>query len=134
MRESTAKKTAEAGELSQNQEKAIVALLAHPSTAKAAKASGVSESTIWRWLQDDTFRKHYRDAQEKVFDGALGSLQGAMTAAVDCLMRNLTCKNPSAEVSAAKTILDFTMKARELLDLADRVEELERRVGGKDSV
>jgi hypothetical protein len=32
---------------------------------------------------------------------------------------------------AARTILDFTMKARELLDLAARVEELERAVGGR---
>jgi transposase len=128
MRDSTAKKSPETGELSRNQEKAIVALLAHPSISDAAKSAGVSESSIWRWLQDETFRKHYRKAQDKVFDGALGSLQGATTQAVDCLVRNLTCKMPSAEVTAAKTILDFTMKARELLDLSARVEELERAI------
>jgi transposase len=114
--------------LSRKAEQAIVALLAHPTIPEAAKACGVSETTLWRWLQRDEFQKRYRDAQDKVFDGALGSLQGAMTEAVDCLRRNLTCGTPSAEVQAAKAILDFTMKARELLDITERVKELEKKL------
>src|SRR2546423_15602208 len=67
--------------LSRKAEAAIVALLAHPTIPEAAKAAGVSETTLWRWLQKDDFRKKYRGAQDKVFDGALGSLQGATTEA-----------------------------------------------------
>jgi len=111
--------------LGRKAEAAIVALLAHATIPDAARSAGVSETSLWRWLQREDFRKAYRAAQERVFDGALGSLQGATTAAVDALQRNLSCKNPSAEVSAARTILDFTMRARELLDLTARVEALE---------
>jgi transposase len=114
--------------LSRKAEAAIVALLAHPTIPEAAKAAGVSETTLWRWLQREDFQKRYRDAQDKVFDGALGSLQGAMTEAVDCLRRNLDCGTPSAEVQAAKAILDFTLKARELLDITARVKELESKL------
>lgn len=64
MRESAAKKLQERGEdssnLSRNQEKAIVALMAHPSIAEAAKSAGVSESSIWRWLQDEPFQARIR--------------------------------------------------------------------------
>jgi hypothetical protein len=130
MKESEAKKLQETGGestgLSRNQEKAVVALMAHPSIAEAAKSAGVSESSIWRWLQDDPFQARLREAQTKVMDGALISLQGAMTGAVDCLVRNLSCGTPSAEVQAAKTILDYTLKVREMFDITERIKELER--------
>ncbi|MFN2513842.1 MAG: transposase family protein [Pyrinomonadaceae bacterium] len=127
--------------LDRKTEAAIVALLAHPTMAEAAKAAGVSETTLWRWLQRDDFRKKYREAQDKVFDDALGSLQGASTEAVSCLRRNLSCGNPSAEVHAARTILDYTLKARELFNLKNRIALLEaalkareeaERAGGAD--
>ena len=113
--------------LSRRHEAVIVALLANPTIKGAAEAAGVNESTVWRLMQREDFQKRFREAQDKVFDGALGSLQGATAAAVACLVRNLSCGSPAAEVAAAKTILDFTMKARELLDLGERVKELERR-------
>ncbi len=59
---------------------------------------------------------------------ALGSLQGASTEAVDCLRRNLSCGNPNAEVGAARTILDFTMRAKELIHLTEQLNDLERRL------
>ncbi len=43
--------------LERKTEAAIVALLAHPTMPEAAKAAGVSETTLWRWLQRDDFRK-----------------------------------------------------------------------------
>lgn len=113
--------------LSRRHESVLLALLSNPKISEAARVAGVNESTVWRLMQRDDFQTRFREAQGKVFDGALGSLQGATTAAVDCLIRNLSCGTPSAEVAAAKTVLDFTMKARELLDLGERVKELERR-------
>jgi len=112
---------------------AIAALLSQPTMAKAAKLAGVSESTLWRWMQDRDFQRAYREAQDKVFDGSLGALQGATTAAVAALKRNLTCGSPTAEVGAARTILDFTMKARELLDLTERVRDLEQRLADEST-
>jgi len=118
--------------LSRKAEAAIVALLAHPTMPEAAKAAGVSETSLWRWLQRDDFRKKYREAQDKVFDGALGSLQGASTEAVNCLRRNLTCGNSSAEVQAARTILDYTLKARQLFDLENRISQLEAALKARE--
>jgi|SRR6266446_4040856 len=114
--------------LSRKAEAAIVALLAHPTMPAAAKAAGVSETTLWRWLRRHDFRKQYAEAQANVFNSALGSLQGASTEAVDCLRRNLSCGNPNAEVGAARTILDFTMRAKELIHLTEQLNDLERRL------
>lgn len=118
--------------LTRRQDAAIVALLAHPTIPEAAKAAGVSETTLWRWLQRDDFRKKYREAQDKVFDGALGSLQGASTEAVACLKRNLTSGTPSAEVQAAKVILEYTIKARELFGLEARIMQLEAQLKARE--
>jgi DNA-binding MurR/RpiR family transcriptional regulator len=111
--------------LERKAEAAIVALLSHPTIPEAAKAAGVSQTTLWRWLQREDFQGKFREAQNKVFDGALGSLQGASADAVQCLRRNLNCGNPPSEIAAARAILDFTMRARELIELTERVSSLE---------
>ena len=111
--------------LSRRHEAVIVALLSNPKIKDAAAAAGVNEATVWRLMQREDFQIRYREAAGKIFDSTLGTLQGATAEAVATLQRNLSCGTPSAEVAAAKTILDFTMKARELLDLGDRVKELE---------
>jgi transposase len=118
--------------LERKTEAAIVALLAHPTMPEAAKAAGVSETTLWRWLQRDDFRKKYREAQDKVFEGALGSLQGASTEAVSCLRRNLACSNLSVQVQAAKAILDYTIKAREMFELEHRIAILEAALKARE--
>ena len=117
---------------SRKSEAAILALLAHPTIPEAAKAAGVSETTLWRWLQRDDFQKRYRESQEKVFDNALGALQCATTEAVNCLRRNLNCKNPATQVQAARTILDYTLKAREMFDLENRIAQLEAALKARE--
>ena len=111
--------------LSRRHEAVIVALLANPKMKDAARAAGVSEATVWRLMQREDFQRRYREAQEKAFDGALGTLQGAATEAIAALQKNLACGVPAAEVGAAKTILDFTMKAREQFGYERRIKALE---------
>jgi hypothetical protein len=107
---------------------AIAALLSHATLADAAGSVGISETTLWRWLQRDDFRRRLRQAQETVFDGALKTLQGSTTEAVNCLRRNLNCKRPSVQVQAARSIIHYTLKTRELFDLQVRLDELEARL------
>ncbi len=114
--------------LSRRHENVMVALLANPTLKDAAAAAGVNESTVWRLMQREDFQKHYREAQNIALNGALGTLQGAATEAIESLKKNLTCGTPSAEVQAAKTILDFTLKTREQFDLEERIKELEKRL------
>ena len=118
--------TGHGDKLSRKQEQAIAALLAEPTIPAAAKVVGVSESTLWRWLQQASFRARYRAARTHVVDAAIGTLQRATTKAVAALERNLECGQPSVEVSAARAILDGAMRALELFDLAERIDALER--------
>jgi hypothetical protein len=108
-----------------HEDRAVAALLTEPSIAAAAKAAGISESTLLRWMQDPTFRDRLRAARRSVVEDAVGRLQQAATLAVDALARNLACGTPAVEVSAAKGILDLTMKSLES-DTAERLEAIER--------
>jgi RES domain-containing protein len=118
--------------LARKEQAAIVALLAHPTIPEAAKAAGISETTLWRWLQRDDFREKYRKAQDKVFDGALASLQGATMQAVNTLLRNLSCKNPSAEVQAARAILHYGLKSHDIFDTDQRIAKIEGAIQDRE--
>jgi transposase len=110
------------------QERAIVALLSEPSIEAVAKTPDVSDVTIWRWMKRPDFRAKLRDARRAVVEGAIGRLQQTATEAVDTLRRNLTCGTPSVEVRAATAILDQAIKAVELFDMVERVEQLEAQL------
>ena len=113
--------------LSRNQERAIAALLVHPTMLAAAAAAGVGEVTLWRWLQIPEFKEQYRLARREAVSQAVGHLQSACSVAVVALTdisQDVNCP-ASARVSAARTVLELALKGVELEDLAVRVEELE---------
>ena len=115
------------------QEPAIVALLATPTIGSAAKAAEISGVTLWRWMKESEFKANLRAARRAVVEGAIGRLQQSATEAVNALQRNLSCGTPSVEVRAATAILDQTIKAVELFDMVERVEQLEARLEASGS-
>jgi len=112
--------------LSRKAEQAIAALLEHPTIPEAAKACGVSERSLWRWLQREDFQKRYREAQRAVVDAAISELQAATKEAVSTLRRNLNCGNFFAENAAAQAILTHSFKAIEMQEMQQRIERLEQ--------
>lgn len=113
--------------LTARQIRAIQALLEEPTTAAAAQAAQVSEATIFRWLADPAFSAAYREARSRLVETALTALQSASSEAVKTLRNTLTDPHapPNIKVSAARAILEFSLKAREALDFEDRLERLE---------
>jgi hypothetical protein len=114
------------GKREQLEDRALAALLSETTIVKAAAAAGISESTLARWLAEPSFRARYREARRRVVEQAISSLQRATGEAVETLRRNLTCGVPAAEISAAKAIVDQAFRGLEVIDLASRIEQLER--------
>jgi hypothetical protein len=114
--------------LSRNQERAIAAFLQHPTIPDAAKAVGVGESTLYRWLQNSAFQAKYADARREVTRHAIAQVQAGMSEAVRTLQHVMNDKKApaSARVSAARTMLDIGIKAVEIEDLEKRVGEIEK--------
>jgi hypothetical protein len=111
--------------LSRKQDDAIAALLSTSSIKDAAKACGVSDASLWRWLQLPDFAAAYRLARRQVVERAVSELQAACGEAVETLKRNLHCEQAAVEIRAAQIILEQAIKGVELIDLQERVERLE---------
>jgi hypothetical protein len=119
--------------LSRNHERAIAALLSAPTIAEAAKAAGIGEATLGRWLKDERFATAYRDARRAVLSVAMNRIQRAIDKAVSTLeaVMDDTQAPASARVSAARSVLEMSAKTIELDDLAARVAEIERSLPTK---
>lgn len=121
--------------LSAKQQRAIEALLTEPTTRSAAEAAKVSEATIFRWLAEPVFAAMYREARGRLLESTLTALQAASADAVTCLRDVINDKaaQVSARVSAAKTVLELGLKAREVLEVEERLAYLEKAFEVKNS-
>ena len=113
--------------LTRKQEQGISALLSQPTMKEAASVVGVTEVTMWRWMQDNTFRAAYMTARREAVNVAISRLQGAAGEAVDtmCELMRDTQAPKTVRLMAARAVIEYSLKATELEDLAERVAELE---------
>lgn len=119
--------------LSRKQEQAIAALLLQPTIGDAAKSIGVGEVTLWRWLKREDFQSAYMQAKKEAVAQAVARLQQITSKAVDTLQAIMEdVEAPaSSRVTAARVVLETSLKAIELEDLAARVEQLEKAAAGR---
>jgi hypothetical protein len=114
------------GSLPAKQELALRAVISHPTLKDAAHAAGVSETTLWRYMQDAQFSRRLRDARREAVNHAVVRLQGASSAAVTVL-HDLMMKADApaaARITAARIILDYSIRVVEIDELRRQVEEL----------
>jgi hypothetical protein len=113
--------------LSARQLRAMTALLEEPSITSAAAKAGVSQKTMFRWLNDAIFSEAYRTARSKLLEDALTSLQAASVEAVGVLraIMNDVGVNPFCRVGAAKAVLELALKGKGIIAFEDRLRVLE---------
>lgn len=112
------------------QEQALIALLEQPTIREAAEVSGISQPTLFRYLQDASFREEYHKAKRLLLEAALGDLQKASSEAVATLREVLanTEAGASSRVQAARAILGFAIQTGQLEDIVRRLDALESRL------
>lgn len=118
-------------ELTPKQHKAIAALLAEPTIKAAAAALGVGERTLHGWLDVPAFAIAYRVARRASVQHAIAQLQQASAIAVSTLVDLMAFGSPAVRLGAASKVLDLTIKAVELEDLAARLAALEEAYATK---
>jgi hypothetical protein len=112
-------------------EQAVAALLQHATIALAAEALGISERSLRTWMARDDFRKAYQAARRQLLDDAVKVLQRASVTAVATLIKQLNAPRPADAIKAADSILGWTFKGHELLDLEGRLAALEEGATGR---
>jgi hypothetical protein len=118
--------------LTVKQYNAIGELMVKGNVRQAAEAAGVNERTLWRWLKEPLFIDEYRAARREATQQAIARLQQVSGAAVSELLRlAIKARSEAVRLGACSKILDLSIKAIELEDLAARLEALEARYAEK---
>jgi hypothetical protein len=116
--------------LTRKQEAAIAALLSKPTIEKAAKACGIGEATLRRWLKDEGFQERYRAAKKQTLDAVMGRLRQIAGEAVETLREVAVNQEapPSSRIAAARAVLDMVIKVVEAEEVEDRLTAVEKAV------
>ena len=111
-------------------QKALLALLANPTKEAAAKAAGITPKTLRKFLDDPEFQAEYRTAFSSMVSDAVRQAQKALSPALTTLEEIMKDDEQKGQirVSAARSLLEFSLKATEQLDILDRLAELEAAV------
>ncbi len=114
-----------------SREAAISALVANPNITEAAQTCGITRKTLHKWMKEPEFAFELAEAQKAVTKRVMRSVVSRAEKAVNVLDEIMTDIEtaPPARVSAARAVLEFTMKAIELEDVLARIEELEAAIG-----
>ena len=120
--------------MSRKQQRAVAALVSEPTVGAAARAAGVGETTLHRWLRQPEFAEALRAARNEAFGAALSSVQQAAVEAVRTLRDVMAAPDtpPSSRVAAARSVLDTALKAHERQGLEERLAAVEEQLGAGD--
>jgi len=114
---------------SRKKESAIAALLACPTLTEAASSCEIAESTIRRWLKDETFSRRYAEARRRTLETTVNLLRQKALGGVVTLSEISENKQApaTARVSAARSLVELAIKAAELQEISERLDALEAK-------
>jgi hypothetical protein len=116
----------------------LVAALAGGQTVRdAAKTANVGETTVYRRLNDPSFRRAVADARRGLVEDAAATLARCSSGAATTLALLMSpSERPAVRLQAAKAVIELAVKTRQAVELEERVAALEaasrpgiRRVG-----
>ena len=112
---------------------AVIALLATHDVAHAAEQAHVNRATIYRWLREPDFKAALQASMADILDTVSRRLVSLAVAATDVLADVMANQaNPATvKLRAADIVLNRLLQVRELIDLEQRVTDLEEQAKGK---
>lgn len=108
-------------------EMAMAALISSPTVRDAAKASGISESSLWVYLQDPDFSQEYEDKKGAIVAVAAERLRSRLDSATETVHSIMTDDTapPQVRISAARMFFEYAAKYTDLSDVQARIAALE---------
>ena len=103
-------------------------IAANPSMTEAAKAAGISRVTLYRWMQDPSFRAELERIRKDAVDLAYAELRGLALKSVTAIAELLEDPDPRVRGMAARTALSSVAKAEEVYQLRNRFDILDRAI------
>ena len=110
--------------LTPRQRTVLPIMAAVPTIAKAARISGVTERTLYRWMEDETFRDELARVRREFAELARQALQGLMLQSVSVLADSMDDPDKSLRFRAARSALAFALQSSEIDKLKEEIRDL----------
>ncbi len=116
-----------------NEDPLLLALACGATVEAAARQCGLSDRTVYRRLQDPEFQKKLENVRADMIQRSAGMLTAAAGEAVRTLLALQKDSIPAAvRLGAARAVLEVGMKLRQMVELEQRLAELEEMVAAHD--
>lgn len=114
-------------------QKALLALLSQPTKEKAAAAAGITSKTLRVYLADPDFQAEYKRAFSGLVEDATRQAQQSLAPALSTLREVVedSGEDPKFRISAARSLLEYSLKLTEQNDIVAKLQELEAAIGGE---
>jgi transposase-like protein len=112
-------------------EAAVAAVLSQRNLEEAARVAGIGVATLLRWQKLPEFQEALRRARREALSQTINRLQQGSSAAATTLLKVMLDQNTpaSTKVRAADSVMNHALRAMELEDVMERLEDLERAAG-----
>lgn len=115
--------------LSRKQMKAIPVIISARTITDGVKHAEISKTLFYEWMKDESFRNEFISRQNDIVETALKELKGLSSVAVEQLGALLReSDSETIRFKAIALILEHTIKIKEMEDIINRIERLERRI------
>jgi len=111
--------------LTTKQAKAIPKILAARTHEEGCQAAGISKTTFYTWMQDETFKGEFERQRNGIVETAFGMIAQNVERAVSALVGLLDSKDDRLRRLTANDIVSHFLKHRELKEIEDRLTAIE---------
>ncbi len=105
-----------------------VALATGGTVREVAAVAGVGERTIRSWLKNQLFVRRVARLRAEAVAAGVNRLADGMSRATGVLMGLLNSDNDRVRLAAAKSVIELVLKARQVLELEARIDQLEEQL------
>ena len=119
--------------LSPRQQAALPVISASPTIAQAARDVGVHESTIYRWLEDESFRKELARLREASIQLANEEFQSLRVLAAQVFREAMNHENMAYRMSAARYVTNTGIRLEDMEKLRQDLRQLQDALAGSET-
>jgi hypothetical protein len=115
-------------ELNKRQVKAIPLIIAAKTYKDGCEAAKIAASTFYEWLKDTEFKAELDRQRREAAQEAFHTLEHSLAKAVESLTALLDTSDDRLRRLAANDIIEHILKHKEIAELDQRLETLERQL------
>jgi hypothetical protein len=113
------------------QQHCAIKLAAGQPVADISRELKIGTRTIFTWLSTPEYKLYVRNLRSALLEEAVGRLSGGATRCVDTLLSLLDDPDPAIRLRSAVSGLQLLGGLRGVVEMTDRVEQLERNVAAR---